>query len=213
MLIRRTPVRVGVLSVLLLSVAACSPVWFLTRSDEVVLPLSLEAGATQSLALTPKFPGRSYRLFLRFERTVPFEDLQCLVGYLWVDKCPTPPIPVQLHWTVSTGETLVVQGSAAPRFSIAAWANDYVEVVLGEFYPEFGAPYQVSTRVTGNGGRLAELRPKLVVLSYHNPLDKSIHVSPGSDPPPLPNKPLERPGVIASPDVPTASAGRSAPSR
>jgi len=198
------------LSGLLLSVAACSPVWFLTRSDEVVLPLRLEAGATQTLAFTAKFPSRRYRLFLRFERAVPFDDLQCLVGYLRVEKCPTPPIPVQLHWTVSTGETLVAQGSAAPRFSNVAWANDYVEVVLGEFYPESGAPYQVSTRVTGNGGRLAELRPKLVVLSYYNPLDKSIHVS---DPPLLPNKPLERPGMIASLDVPAASAGRSAPSR
>jgi hypothetical protein len=52
-----------------------------------------------------------------------------------------------------------------------------------------------------------------VVLSYYNPLDKSIHVTPGSDPPTLPNKPLERSGMIASLDVPPASAGRSAPMR
>jgi len=173
---------------------ACSPVWFLTRSDEVVLPLKLEEGLSQSVALVAKFPGRRYRVYLRFDRTIPFDDIQCLVGYLLVDRCPNPPmpIPVQLTWTVSVGATVVVQGTAAPRFSNLAWADDYVEVLLGEFYPESGAVYQVSGRVTGNGGRLAELRPQLLVLSYYNPLDKSIHVSPGSDPPPVPNYSFHR---------------------
>jgi hypothetical protein len=162
MLVRRTRVRVGALSLLLLTMPACSPVWFLTRSDEVVLPLKLEEGLSQSVALVAKFPGRRSRVFLRFDRTVSFEDIHCLVGYLWVDKCPTPPIPVQLNWVVSIGETVVVQGTAAPRFPTLAWANDYVEVLLGEFYPESGTVYQVSTRVTGNGGRLAELSTKAI---------------------------------------------------
>lgn len=186
--------RVGALSLLLLTMTACSPVWFLTRSDEVVLPLKLEEGLSQSVALVAKFPGHRYRVFLRFYRAIPFEDIQCLVGYLLVDRCPVPPIPipVRLTWTVSVGTTVVVQGTAAPRFPNLAWANDYVEVLLGEFYPESGAVYEVSVRVTGNGGRLAELRPQLLVLSYYNPLDKSIHVSPGSDPRHAPNYSFHR---------------------
>jgi len=91
MLVRRTRVRVGALSLLLLTMPACSPVWFLTRSDEVVLLLKLEEGLSQSVALVAKFPGRRYRVFLRFDRTVSFEDIQCLVGYLWVDKCRRCP--------------------------------------------------------------------------------------------------------------------------
>jgi hypothetical protein len=188
----RPRVRAGALTLLLLTIAACSPVWFLTRSDELALPLRLEDGLGQSVALVPKFPGRRYGVFLRFDRTVTFEEMQCLVGYLWVDKCPTPPIPVQLNWMVSTDNAVVVQGTAAPRFSNVGWANDFVEVILGEFYPESGTMYQVSTRVIGNGGRLADLRPKLLVLSYYNALDKSIHVRPGSDSPSLPNYSFHR---------------------
>src|SRR5262245_65824352 len=88
MLVRRPRVRVGTLSLLLLTMTACSPVWFLTRSDEVVLPLKLEEGLSQSVALVAKFPGRRYRVYLRFDRTIPFDDIQCLVGYLLVDRCP-----------------------------------------------------------------------------------------------------------------------------
>jgi len=159
----------------------------------VALPLKLEDGLSQSVAFVPKFPGRRYGVFLRFARTVSFEDMQCLVGYLLADHCPAAaPVPVQLNWIVSIGDAIVVQGTAAPRFPNVGWANDFVEVMLGHFYPESGTTYDVSTRVIGNGGRLAGLRPKLLVLSYYNPLDKSIHVRPGSDPRALPNYSFHR---------------------
>jgi hypothetical protein len=172
--------------------AACSPVWFLTKSDEVILPLRMDEDTAQSVSFTPKFPGRRYRAFLRFERTVPFEEVKCLVGDLFEDKCLEPPVPVQFRWVVSAGESVAVEGNAVPRFRSLAWANDYVEVLLGEFYPESGRVYGLSAQVTGSGGRLTKLRPKLLVLSYYNPLDKSIHVSPGIDQPPMPNYSFHR---------------------
>jgi hypothetical protein len=182
----------GTSALVLLTTAACSPVWFLTRSDEVVLPLTLEESVTQSVTFVAKFPGHRYRVFLRFDRTLPFEEIKCLVGGLLLDKCTEPALLVQFNWTVSVDESVVVQGNAAPRFTSLAWANAYVETLLDEFYPESGKVYHLSASVTGSGGRLTELRPKLLVLSYYNPLDKSIHVSPGSDPSPLPNYSFHR---------------------
>ena len=177
----------GSACLLFFALAACSPVWFLTRSDEVVLLLELEEKNIQSTSFSPKFPGHRYRVFLRFDRTVSFEEVKCLVGDLLEDRCQVPPIEVQFQWRVSTGEALVVHGTAAPRFTGVAWTDAFVEVVLGEFYPERAKAYQLSARVTGDGGRLRELRPKLLVLSYYNPLDRSIHVGPGGDSESLPN--------------------------
>jgi len=177
----------GSAAVVFLATAACSPVWFLTRSDEVAILLSLEEKNVQSTSFTPKFPGHRYRVFLRFDRTVSFEEVKCLVGDLLEDRCAVPPVPVQFQWMVSLGDAPVVQGNAAPRFARVAWTDAYVEVVLGEFYPEHAQLYTLAARVTGDGGRLRELRPKLLVLSYYNPLDRSIHVGPGGDPEPLPN--------------------------
>ena len=88
---------------------------------------------------------------------------------------------------VSASDTVVVQGDAAPRFTGVAWADAFVEVILGEFYPEHAKTYSLSARVTGDGGRLGELRPKLLALSYYNPLDRSIHVGPGGNPQSPPN--------------------------
>jgi hypothetical protein len=188
MLIRGSRAEIAAFTLVVLTITACSPVWFLTRSDEIVLPLRLEDGLSQSVSFVPKFPRRRYGLFLRFDRTVSFEDMECLVGYLMVDNCPTAtPVPVTLRWVVSMRDVIVVQGTAVPRFSNVGWADDFVEIMLGDFYPESETTYDVSTRVIGNGGRLADLRPKLLVLSYYNPLDKSIHVRPGSDLQPLPN--------------------------
>src|SRR5216117_3806177 len=120
----------GTAALLLLTMAACSPVWFLTRSDEVILALRLDEDTSQSVSFAPKFPGRRYRTFLRFDRTVPFEEVKCLVGDSFEDKCPEPPVPVQFKWAVSTGESVVVEGNAVPRFRGIGWANDYVEVLL-----------------------------------------------------------------------------------
>src|SRR5437868_8250865 len=98
---RRVRFRWASASLLCLAMAACSPVWFLTRSDEVVLPLRLVEKSTQSTSFSPKFPGHRYRVFLRFDRTVSFEEVKCLVGDLLEDKCTVPPVAVQFHWMVS----------------------------------------------------------------------------------------------------------------
>jgi len=179
-------------ALLLLATTACSPVWFLTRTDEVLIPLRLDDHKPQSVSFSPKFPGRRYAAFLRFDRTVSFEELQCLVGYLWEDKCSEPPVPVRFRWAVSAGDSLVVEGNVAPRFPGVGWANEYVQVFLVDFYPESNRLYQVSVQVTGDGERLTQLRPRLWVLSYYNPLDRSIHVSPGGDQPSVPNYSLHR---------------------
>jgi hypothetical protein len=67
MLIRGSRAEIAVLTLVVLTITACSPVWFLTRSDEIVLPLRLEDGLSQSVSFVPKFPRRRYGLFLRFE--------------------------------------------------------------------------------------------------------------------------------------------------
>jgi hypothetical protein len=194
----------GTFTVLLLTMAACSPVWSLTRSDEIVLPLRLDESITQSVAFIAKFPGRRYRVFLRFDRTLPFEEIKCLVRDLLEDTCGEPALSVQFDWIVSVGESVVVQGNAVPRFRGLAWTDAYVEALLGEFHPESGKLYQLSVRVNGDGGRLSELRPKRLALSYYNPLDKSIHVSPGRDAQPLPNITFDR--TAGSPSL--AAAGQ-----
>ena len=181
----------GISVLVLLTMGGCSPVWFLTRSDEVILPVRLEENGTQSVSFSAKFPGRRYRVYLRFDRTVPFEEVKCLVGDLGKNTCPEPEVPVKISWAVSVGESVLVQGDAVPRFERLTWANDYVEVLLGEFYPEPEKVYRVFGRVTGDGSRWTPLRPKLLVLSYYNPLDKNIHVSP-SDAPSLPNYSFHR---------------------
>jgi len=185
--LRRRLTSVATLAVPLLALTACSPVWFLTRSDEVALPLRMDEASPQTVSFVPKFPGRRYATFLRFDRAVSFEQLQCLVGYLWEDKCQEPAVPVQFRWIVFADGLAVVEGNAAPRFSRVGWANDYVEVFLGEFYPESDRAYRASVEVTGQGGPLSKLRPKLLILSYYNPLDRSIHVGPGGDSEPPPN--------------------------
>jgi hypothetical protein len=179
-------------ALLVIASTACSPVWFLTRSDEMQIPLRLEDRNSQSVSFSPKFPGRRYVAFLRFDRTVSFEELRCLVGSLWEVKCSEPPVPVRLSWAVSAGDSLVAQGNWAPRTQSVGWANDYVQVFLVDFYPEATRLYRVAVQVIGEGGPLTRLRPKLWVLSYYNPLDKSIHASPDGNQPGVPNYSLHR---------------------
>src|SRR5438093_13261594 len=88
----------GSAAVVFLATAACSPVWFLTRSDEVAILLSLEEKNIQSTSFTPTLPSHRYRVFLRFDRTLAFQEGSYLVGDLLEDSCAVPAVPAPFQW-------------------------------------------------------------------------------------------------------------------
>jgi hypothetical protein len=131
-----------------------------TLVDELVVPVSGHV----EVEFTPNFKGR-YVSGIRVQRTLAFENLQCLLGeknYIPESQCKDQPSVLQFKWQLKSMGHLVQAGTSDKQLS-GAYAEDFVEMEFLYFESERGQHYTLELDFTEDGSKLDVTNPRLRV--------------------------------------------------
>jgi hypothetical protein len=112
---------------------------------------------------TPNFEGH-YDGGIRFQRKIPFEKLQCLLGeqnYLAESQCKDLPAALHFTWQLKSSGRVVKAGTSAKM--AGAYADAFIEMKFLYFESERGQHYTLELDFTGNASELAVANPRLRV--------------------------------------------------
>ena len=154
----------GVLGVGLLGPKALAGMWWGGRKPAVDMPVSLAVGTVR----TPEFlvKREPYLIMIRAEKTLPFDELNCMLGLTTAlpdPKCNKEPL-LQTDWTVWDTGHLVDRGSAHRRDGRGGWADDSIDRYLGDFVGEAKKRYMLEGKFTKDGSALNVTNPHLIVM-------------------------------------------------
>jgi hypothetical protein len=142
------------------------------RSEPVTFPFNLRPGTTASPVFRVDTNG-SYLVELEAERTLPFDQLNCLLG---ISPGSTEPCelasPVDISWHVTSRNEVVAKGSSRERAS-GAW-GDRVSRTLGSFSGKKGDEYVLNVESMKDASALSAANPRIVVRMH--PLQTKSYV-------------------------------------
>lgn len=162
------------LIVLVVGLCSLGIALFLTnvyRSEPMAFPFNLRPGTTASPAFRVDANG-NYLIELEAERTLPFDQLNCLLG---ISPGITEPCelasPVDISWRVTSQNEIVAKGSSREGAS-GAW-GDRVSRTLGRFPGKQGDEYVLHVESAKDASALADANPRIVVRLH--PLQTKSH--------------------------------------
>jgi hypothetical protein len=135
--------------------------WFWMTDRVVSVPVSIVAGSVQSKSFRA-FATQNYIARIEVQRTIPFDDLNCMLG-TW--HAGDPPCKKERllygDWKVQSDGTTVAGGSIESDCT-GAW-GDTISCEFNPFQADAGKRYTVSVAFTKDGPALAVTHPRLVV--------------------------------------------------
>lgn len=123
-------------------------------------PVSLQVGTFTS----PEFQTQratAYRILIGSERTLPVEQLNCLLAVSPDRSCVSVPERIGIAWRVLQGNDAVSTGHSS-QFRGGIY-TDLVAREIGRFPAKRGATYRIELKVEIDGGELKDTQPKLLV--------------------------------------------------
>ena len=163
------------LIILVVGLCALSVALFLRnvyRSEPMSFPFNLRPGTTASPLFRLDANG-NYLVELEAERTLPFDQLNCLLG---VSPGITEPCefasPVDISWRVISRNEIVAKGWSRERAS-GAW-GDRVSRTLGSFPGKKGNEYVLHVESMKDTSELSDANPRIVVRMH--PLQTKSYV-------------------------------------
>jgi hypothetical protein len=140
-------------------------------------PVFFSVGPMPSVSRSPNFsigPGGTYEIGLEVDRTMPFETLNCLVGWGEVrgsERCTGLPTMLDMNWKVFADGKLVAQGTSndmtsynGTSMSLGGWvSNDAMYRVIGHFQGTPGHNYTVEVELLNDIHPLAQAKPRLAI--------------------------------------------------
>src|SRR5580658_544263 len=103
---------------------------------------------------------------IRAEKTLPFDDMNCLLGLatpLPDRKCNKEPL-LQADWALWDEGQLVHHGSVHRRDGGGRWADAEIDRILGQFVGELNKKCALEVKFTTDGSTLNVTNPHLIVM-------------------------------------------------
>jgi hypothetical protein len=135
------------------------------KYSAVYMPVSLAVGRVR----TPEFPVEKqyYEIILQLEKTLPFRDMQCMLGDSRLVDCGNTHSLLRADWTVWDSGHIVQWGSTADE-SACVWTAEEIFACLGRFPAEAGRKYVVQLHFTEDGTPLNIANPRLIVIQHRD---------------------------------------------
>lgn len=136
-------------------------------------PVALVPGTTWA----PSFRvtrGVRHVVLLELDRTIPLQELECLLGQAaFRPPCAMEPI-VRIDWKLRRGAREVASGTSHQGTS--AVGEDGVAVLIGQFEATAWSRYVLELDPLLDGSALAAANPR-VVVQFHPEVTKGFHIS------------------------------------
>ena len=128
------------------------------------MPVSLEKHTVRTAAFAPS--AATYWILMQFEKSLPFQQLQCMIGAtsggLDSADCTSDAL-LRTNWTVYSDERIVSQG-ASTTTGHGGFAAKYMVKFLGSFSTQPGHTYVVEVTFTEDETPLNVTNPHLVIV-------------------------------------------------
>jgi len=133
------------------------------RCQPVHMPLATFVGDVRTSDFTVNVRNL-YIIELEAQKTIPFEQLNCLLGLKEPapQDCSKAPSVVNVEWTLFSDGNIVQRGSSADT-PYGGWANDRISRDLGDFHGSPGHRYQIAFRFVTDATQLSVTNPYLNV--------------------------------------------------
>lgn len=133
-------------------------------------PIALEPGTTWA----PSFRvtrGVQYVVLLELDHTIPFRELECLLGQGALrPPCAVTPV-VSVDWKLRHGAREVVSGTSHQGMSMVG--QDTVAMLVGQFEASAWSKYVLEIDPLLDGSALAATNPR-VVVQFHPQVSKDF---------------------------------------